>query len=124
MENLKFRAWHKEYEEYLRISQIDLYEKVVWLFDENINDFSWSPFNELTIEQYTGLKDKNGKEIYVGDIVRYDRNIGSTIDGYRFVVAYEEGQVFLDHKFSECKNIDWDLVTIVGNIHENKELLD
>lgn len=73
------------------------------------------------IEQYTGLKDKNGEEIYEGDIVEYDWYIVGDKPAYRV-----EGQVVLDDlgaradgdRIRYCTNVE-----VIGNIHENPELL-
>jgi uncharacterized phage protein (TIGR01671 family) len=113
-------------------------EKPMW---ESIFDAGEPP----TIQQYTGLKDKNGKEIYEGDIVSvYDpENLFVVLFGKveRNVIGYDNKTIFpleingfyfkaLDNNkayFSITRNTmgEHDLkgTEIVGNIYENKELL-
>lgn len=77
---------------------------------------------DFILMQYTGLKDKNGKEIYEGDICRngdYDNNAHSSL--YRIEeVKYIEGEarfIGLDY------NVDGTSCEVIGNIYENPELL-
>lgn len=81
--------------------------------------------NELM--QYTGLKDKLGKEIYEGDIITYDyyNDFGQfgRIQQYTERVEFKQGR-FTTHKFEgNVYNYHVDSVEIIGNIHENPELL-
>lgn len=76
-----------------------------------------------TVGQYTGLKDKNGKEIYEGDMVRHRGYNGMKIS----VVAFSDGCFNVGrHQGSSTKETPM-LITanceVIGNIHDNPELL-
>lgn len=89
------------------------------------NDNPCLPQDELEIELFTGFKDKNLTKIYEGDIVRF----GKDEEIYRFVISFKNGCFnAIDEK--ECNIMPITLFehseyyTILGNIHENPELLE
>jgi len=69
----------------------------------------------LSLLQYTGLKDKNGKEIYEGDILYGNEDENDT-------VVYEENKFILQPLGDD--SIFWEKSEVIGNIYENKELLN
>lgn len=119
MREIKFRAWIKPIKEVRMVNGIE--------FDSYSNPFvvsdtkheSWYA-DEFELMQYTGLKDKNGKEIYEGDIVyipQWHRKYQVIFEGGMFKVqgwsslslATAKGEI-------SCE--------VIGNIYENPELLE
>lgn len=96
----------------------------------------WTPVRVIpeTVEQYTGLKDKNGKKIFEGDIVRewshWHKNLSATVSdiGCYLVVCDYLGSLSLK-KNTSCGGVSTPLirtsiVEVIGNIHDNPELLE
>ena len=81
-------------------------------------------FDEIELMQSTGLKDKNGKEIFEGDIVKMAKDVYSEPTYYE-VVRHRGGAYRLESKQHGCelwlRHTDCE---VVGNIYENPELLE
>lgn len=100
------------------------------------NDFSLIEDDVIWLE-FTGLKDKNRKEIYEGDILSYDRTVAYQYDKFIWVAPVG---INIDGSYEmQCKqvdgdegkiNIDWriypyqDHMEVIGNIYESPELLE
>ena len=126
MKEIKFRAWDKinnrlSYE----ICEIDFNDRTVSyrysIRPDGCGLFSNREMKDIILEQYTGLKDKNGKEIYEGDILNGRDGLNQPIQG-EIEMVIEWGRWILkpnltltDGVARRCK--------IIGNIHENPELL-
>lgn len=92
-----------------------------------------------TVGQYTGLKDKNGKKIYEGNIVKIEFDMFAMNFGlnehikehgnkYEFVgeVKYYDGAFHIDNNKDEAYDLFHEIspVEVIGNIYENPELLE
>lgn len=119
MREIKFRAWVNDH-------WVDWIPtcKTLGAYNASVIDtdgYTFEEDNPFIVEQYTGLEDKNGKEIYEGDILQIDDHIlGDFVVvwhnfGWKIKrsVGYESLSV---HKSEDC--------TVIGNIHENPELLE
>jgi uncharacterized phage protein (TIGR01671 family) len=129
---IKFRAWDSRTNEWLlgyerpNLGGFSLVGEVMMFgeYEKMLASFPLKELDKLIIMQYTELKDRNGKEIYEGDMVRTNNNV-------IMPVTFEYGSFIVkgnDIRFAERTD---DLyyavqmeIEVIGNIYENPELLN
>lgn len=127
-----FRAWDNANNEWLNKEDAECL--IIHLDGRYEIDRGWvKVFPDLTIEQFTGLLDRNGKEIYEGDIVKTTDRV--TVKGLIFpigVVEFKQQAFWICNVPSERPDFThnetllqyWETdLEVIGNIHEDSELL-
>ena len=123
---IKFRAWNKQKKEIMKVSSISLENKEIAVKD--FGTYHFFRIKDIELMQYIGLKDKNDKEIYEGDIVLVKP--GGTSTWYKTVVKFKEGAFIAslidreDYIYIFNRGFDSNDFKITGNIYENKNLLE
>ena len=120
MREIKFRAWVEEENEMMSVEEI-IFCEVGGVAEIN----EWWGDNRFILMQCTGLKDKNGVEIYEGDILRwygYEVKGGKQIRPEKLLVV--AGYIRDAHKVLCITEGTDQTVEIIGNIYENPELLE
>lgn len=118
MREIKFRAWDKINKDMFNVESINFQERKVYR-----DIVSYREFNDIELMQYTGLKDKRGKEIYEGDI------LFESFGEIYYKVVFENGsfRAEFDGDFDEYSFYLIDVVAqgceVVGDIYENHELI-
>ena len=118
---IKFRIFNKEIKSY-----IDIYLSAIMI--DELNDLN----DHLIVEQFTGLHDKNGKEIYEGDILNVGENlvceivyVDKNVEDYGDEIHCAfHAKVYIHNKTIPLDSYLKNNCEIIGNIHEDSCLLE
>ena len=130
----KFRAWDVHEKKMFTNDQLIIWNGNVYANDNselNVNNLKGWSIDEKYLMQSTGLKDKNGKEIYEGDIVKYKYGVNTFTEAVTynkdfagFGLVDDDGYGGTVFTFGElAEDVDFSSLEVAGNIYENPELL-
>ena len=108
MRPIKFRAWEKNLRAMISVDSINFEAGLINM------ELVWRTFEEIELMQYTGLKDKNGVEIYEGDIVDYFRR-------HKSIIEWRDGGFIIRREVDGAYELIQDRlagIEVIGNIYE------
>ena len=128
-DRFRFRAWN--------VCDDDLKGGMLYDVQDETDFYYFLESKKLVVEQCTGLKDKNGRLIYEGDILDFDLSIPKNGGHYMGIVCWETQNNLIGWMISSLKHTgSWDIrqiahpndwmtwAEVIGNIHEKPELLE
>lgn len=121
------KVYIKRLDKVLEVESIRFDTKVVEIYDEEASRYHYCDFDEVEFVYGTGIKDKNGKEIEHGDILKTEfagilpikfHNV------YGFYAVKKDDKYWFAEETEDEVNETLSKTEVIGNIYENKDLLE
>lgn len=121
------KVYKKSLNKVFEVESINFDTKVVGVYDESRNMYSYFDFDEVEFIYGTGIKDKNGKEIEHGDILKTEfagilpikfHNV------YGFYAVKKDDKYWFAEETEDEVNETLSKTEVIGNIYENEDLLE
>ena len=126
----KFRAWDKTENEMWNVEAIYIEDEWVKVNDGSIYGITKDLVRDYVLMQSTGLKDKNGTEIYEGDIVEFKYPYDKRIKTKGVIVRNDNKACFgismkeTTEQYELYRITAENYLSVIGNVHQNPELLE
>ncbi|OCB81755.1 hypothetical protein A8O18_00025 [Lentilactobacillus parabuchneri] len=126
----KFRAWHMPFGPKGPMQEMvhGKASRILALAEMSPDEY----IDEYIVEQFTGLKDRNGQDVYEGDILAWHSNIYRKHDWVGLVLyrgagfaVQESDKSYSSPEWLDCAcRKDANIIEVIGNVHTNPELLE
>lgn len=117
-QEIKFRAWNKKDKVMVDVAAMNFGPSGFWSLIEDADDAELQLADSYELMQYTGLKDKNGREIYEGDVVKNEYGKVMEVQYDPRSAAFGVGDYYFG-TIGSGKTLE-----VIGNIFDNPELLE
>lgn len=119
---VKFRAWDGgSLSRMYSPEEVMVGDSCIWILDEDSESNEWTVNNDLVLMQSSGMRDKNGKEIFDGDVLVSIDGMLNGVVKYNSKLGMWTNDLLLYNNFEKLWSIA-DSREIIGNIYENPEL--